>query len=211
MRFEFIDVKKAMYRVTALCRVLEVSRQGDYEWRGRDPSARTKTDSLLSVKIAASHRRSRGTYGSPRIMADLREDGHRVSRKRVARLMRQAGLSGCRPRRYRVTTDSGHENPIADDCVKRDFTPLRPDEVWASDITYVRTWQGWLYLAVIIDLYSRRIVGWAAADHMRNSLVLSALEMAAGQRSVEGWATPRRSSIILTEARSTRARLMLKR
>jgi transposase InsO family protein len=138
------------------------------------------------VKIAAFHKESRGNYGSPRILEDLVADGERVSRKRVARLMRAQGLQGSRPRPFRATTDSDHDDPVANDLVARDFAPDGPDRVWAADITYVRTWEGWLYLAVVIDLWSRRVVGWAVADHMRTELVLKALDMAVGQRSARG-------------------------
>lgn len=186
MRFGFIDAERANYPVAMMCRLLAVSRAGYYEWRGREPSKRAKEDGVLTVKIAASHKRSRGTYGSPRILADLAEEGHRVGRKRVARLMTEQGLAGCRPRRYKATTDSDHADPVAANVVDRDFAPAGLDQVWAGDITYIRTWQGWLYLAVIIDLCSRRVVGWSIADHMRTELILNALNMAVGQRCPEG-------------------------
>ena len=186
MRFAFIRAEKADYPVAMMCRILKVSRAGYYEWLGREPSARAREDQVLKVKIAALHKRSGGTYGSPRIQQDLGEEGHRVSRKRVARLMRGQGLAGCRARRYKATTDSEHADPVAANLVDRDFAPQGPDQVWAGDITYIRTWEGWLYLAVIIDLWSRRVVGWSMADHLRTELVLSALDMATGQRDAEG-------------------------
>lgn len=182
MRFAFIDAERATYPVVTLCRLLEVSRSGFYEWLEREPSACAREDRRLAVKIAAYHRRSRGTYGSPRILRDLQAEGERVGRKRVARLMKEQNIEGCRPRRYRVTTDSAHTEPVAPNLVARDFAPGGPDQVWAADITYIRTWEGWLYLAVIIDLWSRRVVGWSMADHMRTQLALDALEMALGHR-----------------------------
>ncbi len=184
MRFSFILTEKALYPVALMCRLLQVSRSGFYEWVKRGPSKRAKRDAFLKEKIAASHKGSRGTYGSPRVLADLQSDGQRVGRKRVARLMREEGLQGCRPRRFKATTDSEHSMPVAENLVKRDFEPDGPDELWAADITYIRTWEGWLYLAVVIDLWSRRVVGWSMADHMRTELVLGALEMAVGQREL---------------------------
>jgi len=186
VKFGFIDAEKANYPVALMCRFLAVSRAGYYEWKGREPTARGREDEVLKVKIAAIHKRSRGTYGSPRIQVELGEEGHRVGRKRVARLMTEQGLSGCRPRPYKVTTNSDHTDPVAANLVDRDFAPAGPDQVWAGDITYIRTWQGWLYLAVVIDLWSRRVVGWSIADHMRTELVLNALDMAVGQRCPEG-------------------------
>lgn len=186
MRFQFIDAWKALYPLALMCRLLEVSRAGYYEWRGRGRSARAKDDVKLAALLTAAHAASNGTYGSPRLHQDLQEAGHRVSRKRVIRLMQQQGLRGCRPRRYKVTTDSKHQQPVAEDLVERDFSPAGPDEVWVADITYVRTWQGWLYLAVVIDLFSRRVVGWSAAEHMRAELVIDALSKAAGHRNSEG-------------------------
>lgn len=182
MRFSFILAEKAHYPVALMCRLLQVSRSGFYEWAKRGPSKRAQEDAVLKGKIAASHGASRGTYGSPRVHADLRAEGRRVSRKRVARLMREEGLRGCRPRRFKATTDSDHTHPVAGNLVERDFEPSGPDETWAADITCIRTWEGWLYLAVVIDLWSRRVVGWSMADHMRTELVLAALEMAVGQR-----------------------------
>lgn len=186
MRFTFIDAEKANYPVTLMCRLLQVSRAGYYEWRAREASSRARDDQMLKVKIAALHKRSRGTYGSPRIWQDLREEGHQVGRNRVARLMREQGLAGCRPRRYKATTDSEHGEPVAANLVARNFRADGPDQVWVGDITYIRTWEGWLYLAVVIDLWSRRVVGWSSADHMRTELVLSALDMAVGQRNGQG-------------------------
>ncbi len=186
MRFAHIDAEKTRYPVQMMCRSLKVSTSGFYEWRDRDPSERAQRDELLGVKIKAAHKRSRGTYGSPRLRVELAAEGERVSKKRVARLMKQQGLAGSRPRRFRVTTDSNHEHTVAPNLLKRDFSPAAQNMAWVGDITYVWTWQGWLYLAVLIDLWSRRVVGWAVADHMREDLVLDALKMAVGQHDAEG-------------------------
>ena len=182
MRFSFIHAEKAKHSVVALCRILEVSLSGYYAWASRDPSPREREDEVLSTHIRAIHKRSRGTYGSPRIHAQLRREGFDVSRKRVVRLMKEAGIQGVQPKRWRCTTDSDHDLAVAPNLLERDFTVDAPDRVWAADITYIRTWEGWLYLAVILDLYSRRVVGWAADDHMRTELVVEALEMAVHRR-----------------------------
>ncbi len=142
MRFCFIEAEKADYPVRLLCRCLAVSRSGYYAWRERPVSARTKQDARLRVEIAASHSASRRTYGSPRIIRDLREEGHRVSRKRVARLMRELGLEGRRKRRFRVTTDSKHRFPVAPNIVMRDFDVDAPNTAWVTDITYLATLEG---------------------------------------------------------------------
>jgi transposase InsO family protein len=175
-RFRFIEVEKATYPVVRLCRVLNVSASGFYAWVNRPASARAVANAALTERIRAIHTRSRSTYGSPRAHADLREAGP-VGRKRVARLMREAGLVGCRPRGFRRTTIA---DPTAqtDDLVRRAFRPADLDHLWVSDITYVRTDEGWLYLATILDACSRRVVGWSLADHLRAELALDALTMA---------------------------------
>jgi transposase InsO family protein len=175
-RFRFIAVEKASYPVVRLCRVLKVSASGFYAWVRRKPSARAVANAALTERIRAIHTRSRSTYGSPRVHAELREAGP-VGRKRVARLMRQAGLAGCRPRGFRRTTIPD-PSAQAVDLVRRDFRPAEPDRLWVSDITYVRTDEGWLYLAAILDACSRRVVGWSLADHLRTELALDALTMA---------------------------------
>ena len=178
MRFAFIEAEKANYPVTVMCRMLEVSRCGFYAWRGRPESTRSREDRRLLVKIKASHAASRETYGSPRVHRDLREDGETIGRGRVARLMRVAGLRSKRRRRYRVTTDSNHSQPVAANVLERDFTAEASNRKWASDITYVPTRSGWLYLAVVLDLYSRRVVGWAMSTRITRKLALDALRMA---------------------------------
>ncbi len=175
MRFSFIAAKSGDFPITWMCRRLFISTAGYYRWTKRLPSKRARADEQLGPVIRASHAASGGTYGSPRITRDLKAAGKPVGRKRVARLMREHGLVGQTRRRFRRTTDSDHGLPTAANLVARDFNPTAPNAVWAADITYIRTWQGWLYLAVVIDLFSRRVVGWAIADHMRTELVLTAL------------------------------------
>jgi len=181
-RYRFVEAEKAEHRVATLCRVLEVSRAAFYDWSAEPLSSRDVADHELTNRITAIHSRSRETYGAPRIHAQLRADGIRCGRKRVARLMRAAGLQGRARRRFLHTTVS---DPFAviPDLVQRDFTPTGPDQVWVGDITYVRTWEGWLYLAVLLDCFSRRVVGWAMADHLRTELPLAALRMALGNRA----------------------------
>jgi putative transposase len=181
--FGFIAARKTEHSVKTMCRVLEVSRSGFHAWAARDPSARAVADRALSGRIAEIHADSGKTYGSPRVHAELRlEDDVRVGRKRVERLMRQAGLSGMIRRRRGRTTVSVPGIRTAPDLVARDFNPTVINRLWSADITYIRTWEGWLYLASVMDCYSRRIVGWALADHLRAELVVDALEMAVQRR-----------------------------
>jgi len=179
--YAFVEAEKANHRVNAMCRTLKVSKSGFYSWRDRAPSARAKSDAALLEKIVRIHRDSRETYGAPRIHFELRVLGVRCARKRVARLMREIGLFGCggRGRKARTTLRSQTEStPPAPDLVKRNFTPQAPDRLWVADITYVRTWEGWLYLSFVLDTYSRKIVGWSMANNLRTGLVLDALNMA---------------------------------
>ena len=166
-----------------MCRVLEVSTSGYYDWRGRAESRRQKQDRRLVVEIKAIHKESRQTYGSPRIHDELKDRGVRCGRKRVARLMRLHGLRAKQTRRFKATTDSTHTLPVAENVLSRQFTPSAPDVVWAADITYIPTRQGWLYLAVVLDLFSRRVVGWSMHKRLGRSLVLDALQMALRRRS----------------------------
>ena len=187
MRFAFIAVEKASFPVRLLCRVLEVSRAGFYAWQDRAPSPHAQADERLGLEIAAIHAESRQRYGSPRVHAELRARGHRISRKRVARLMCQHGLAGRRRRRSRATTDSCHTLPVASNVLARQFTQPAPDRAWVTDITYIATGEGWLYLAVILDLCSRLIVGWAVSDRIARELTLNALDMAlVRRRPLEG-------------------------
>ena len=180
--FRFIEAERAYLPVALLCRVLGVSRSGYYAWRDRPPSERSRQDAALSGKIREIHKRSRQTYGSPRVHAELRALGSRCSRKRVERLMRQAGLQGCmRGRRRRGTTCPGKRASV-EDLLERKFAATEADRVWVADITYVATGEGFLYLAFILDVYSRRIVGWAMESHLRTELVVDALRMAVWRR-----------------------------
>ena len=187
MRFAFIDVERALYPLRLLCRVLGVSRSGYYAWRVRKPSDRALEDERLRPKVVEAFKVGRGTYGSPRVLSELIDQGFEVGRRRIGRLMRELGLRGISPRKFRVTTDSDHEHPIAQNVLARNFEAQRRNEKWVTDITYIWTSEGWLYLATVMDLYSRRIVGWAMADHMRTELCLDALQMALKQRAnIEG-------------------------
>jgi putative transposase len=178
VKFELIDAQKARFPLSFMCRQLGVSRAGFYAWKRRPESERQKADRALAAEVAAVHQRSRGTYGSPRVHAELRARGHRVSRKRVARLMSQQELAARGRRRFVRTTDSRHAQPVAPNLLERDFSPGQPNSSWATDITYVWTRQGWLYLAVVLDLFSRLVVGWAMGEHIDRHLVLRALDMA---------------------------------
>ena len=180
--YEFVEREKAQHAVTRLCRVLGVSPSGYYAWRQRPPSARAQADAVLREQITVIHAQSRQTYGAPRIHADLRAGGTRCGRKRVARLMRAAGIHGCHRRRTVVTTIRADSSAAAEDLLQRQFVAAAPNQRWTADITYVPTWTGFLYLAVVLDVFSRRIVGWAMADHLRTELVLAALEMALWNR-----------------------------
>ena len=171
-----------MFPVATMCRVLRISRSGYYASAKRLPSLRATRDAALTTQVRASHARSDGTYGAPRIWEDLREAGEHVGQKRVARLMRAAGIVGVHRRRSVHTTRRGAAEVEADDLVKRDFKANAPNELWVADITYVPTWAGFLYLSVVLDAFSRRIVGWAMATHLRTELVLNALNMALQQR-----------------------------
>ena len=177
-----MKVHQAEFKVVTMARVLGVSPSGYYAWLQRAPSQRSQADRLLSAKIETFHRRSDGTYGVPRIHRDLKADGERVGRKRIARLMRQAGLRGVSRRRRIQTTTRDDALQRIPDLVDRKFQAEAPDRLWVADITYIRTWQGFLYLAIVLDVFSRRIVGWAMASHLRTGLVLQALDMALEQR-----------------------------
>ena len=182
MRFAFIEAEKAEFPVELLCEVLKVSRSGFYAWRGRPESSRSREDRRLMLEIASIHTTHKGRYGSPRIQEDMLELGYPMSRKRVARLMRQQELKWRRRKRFRTTTNSNHEFPIAPNLLARNFTAPAPDRAWVGDITYIWTDEGWLYLAAILDVFSRRVVGWAVSDRMTTKLATDALEMALWRR-----------------------------
>ncbi len=182
MKFGFIRRHAREFRVVWMCQALEVSLSGYYAWLSRPKSQRSREDRSLLIEIRAIHRQSRRTYGSPRMYSELRERGHGCGRHRVARLMRQDGLQGTYRRKFRVTTNSQHKWPVAANRLDRRFEVARPDTVWGGDITYVWTREGWLYLAVLLDLCSRRIVGWAMSSRLERRLPQAALEMAIGRR-----------------------------
>jgi putative transposase len=182
VRFAFVEAEKATFPITQSCAVLGVSRAGFYAWRTRPPSARAGADQRLAIEVAAIHAESRQRYGSPRVHFELGQRQQHVGRKRVARLMRAQGLRARAPRRFRTTTDSQHTLPIAPNVLARRFTTPAPNTVWVTDMTYLWTLEGWLYLVVILDLFSRRIVGWAMSERMTRQLALDALTMALTHR-----------------------------
>jgi putative transposase len=184
--YRFIAAEKANYPISLMSRVLGINRQAFHAWERRPPSQRSLEDAFLTERIREIHRAARGVYGARRIHAELRmAEGVRVSRKRVERLMREAGISGLVPRRRGRTTIRVPGVKVADDLVKRDFRPAAPNVLWVADITYLRSWEGWIYLAAVQDAFSRTIVGWAMAEHMRSELVTDALQMALARRRPE--------------------------
>jgi transposase InsO family protein len=186
LRFRFIEQEKAAYPVAVMCRVLAVTRSGYYAWRQRPESTRALRNRALHEEIRLAHTASRGTYGSPRIHRQLVADGHAVGRHRVARLMRRSGLKARCRRRFRTTTQSNHAHPIAENLLERQFAVESRDRAWVTDITYVWTQEGWLYLAVILDLYSRRVIGWSMGTRIDQELTLRALRMAFASRAPKG-------------------------
>ena len=180
-----MSTNQARFRVATMARVLGVSPSGYYAWRRRPPSARARADAELTTRVREIHARSRGTYGAPRIHADLADDGVSVGRKRVARVMRAAGIAGVSRRRGPRTTRRAVRTRPAPDRVERRFEADEPNRLWVADITYVPTSAGFLYLAIVLDVFSRRVVGWALAAHLRTELVIEALEMAIAQRRPE--------------------------
>lgn len=187
-RYRFVEAESRRYSVTQLCRIAQVSRTAYYEWQDGQPSQRERDDAALLAKIKAIHAASDGQYGVPRVLAELQAQGHEVGRKRVTRLMKVAGLRGRRPPRWIRTTTPEPTPPAIPDRVHGQFEAPSPDVLWVGDITYIRTWEGWLYLATVIDVFSRRVIGFALAGHMRASLVCDALTMAVATRggTVEG-------------------------
>ena len=181
--FGLIEAEKATHSVPKLCRLLGVSRSGYYAWRHRPLSERARFDAVLSEKIEMIHRNSRATYGAPRVHAELRSIGIRCGRKRVARLMGQAKLKGCLRGRKMRTTHRLALRQVAPDLVRRNFAVEEPDRLWVADITYVRSKEGFVYLAFILDACSRRVVGWSMATHLRTELVVDALQMAIARRN----------------------------
>lgn len=182
MRFQFIEVHRESFPVARMCQVLNVSRSGYYAWRRRRPGRREMANRELVEKIKAVHAQSHETYGSPRVYRELKAQGVACSENRVARLMRQHGLQARQVKAYKVTTKADETHPVAPNLLDGDFSAARPDEKWLADISYIPTAEGWLYLAAIMDLFSRRIVGWAMASRMTSTLVEDALRMALRQR-----------------------------
>ncbi len=181
--YRIISAERASFPVSVMCEVLGVSRSGYHGWERRVPSDRALSDAWLTSRIKEIHEQARGVYGSRRVAAELRlGDGIQVSRKRVRRLMRRAGISGLVRVKRGKTTIRVPGVRVADDLVDRQFTPAAPNVLWVADLTYLRTWEGWLYLAAVQDTFSRMIVGWAMAEHMRSELVVEALQMALARR-----------------------------
>jgi putative transposase len=183
--YRFIEAERATFPISLSARLLDVSRSGFHAWRRRPPCKRALTDAWLGERIKTIHERSRRTYGSPRVHAELRRQGVHVGRKRVERLMAAAGLSGLHKPRKGRTTIRVQGVRVASDLVERDFNPQRPDRLWASDIKEIRTWEGTLYLASVLDCFSRRVVGWSMRSDMKAELVVEALEMALSRRRPE--------------------------
>lgn len=181
-----MKANQAEYPVTMMCRLLDVSTSGYYAWLKRPPSRRSQEDEILTERIRYYHGLSDGIYGAPRILEDLQDEGIRIGQKRVARLMRSAGLEGVGRRKGVCTTVRKPGAQGAPDLVNRDFSADRPNRLWVADITYIHTWAGFLFLAVVLDAFSRRIVGWSMANHLHTELVLDALQMAVEQRRPEG-------------------------
>ena len=183
MRFRLIEDHRDVWPVRVMCDALSVSPSGFYVWRSRPESPRKTANRELLADIRRVHADHRGRYGAPRIHAELRAEGRIVSRKRVERVMRRHGIRAHAPRRYRVcTTDSKHSLPVAANLLDRNFAAEKPDQIWLADITYIPTGEGWLYLAVILDLFTRKVVGWAMREHMRAELTIAALTMAIQRR-----------------------------
>ena len=182
MRYEFIEAEKANFPVGILCTVLSVGRSGFYAWSTREESKHAREDRQLGVEVRCVFESNRRQYGSPRVHAELRAQGRSVGRHRIARLMRTQGLQARRRRRFVATTDSRHASPMAENIVARRFKAAAKDQVWVGDVTFIATREGWLYLAVLLDLYSRRVVGWAMGERNDEGLTLGALHMALGER-----------------------------
>ncbi|MDE4059829.1 IS3 family transposase [Phaeobacter gallaeciensis] len=178
MSFAFIEAEKASFPISGMCRVLGVSQSGFFAWRGRPACQRQKQDLICLAHIRTAFALSNGTYGSPRMHRDLIDDGHRIGRHRTARLMRENGLVARQKRRFKRTTDSEHAWPVAPNLLAQDFEAEQPDRKWGADISYIWTAQGWLYLAVVLDLHSRRVVGWATSDRLKRGLAVEALRRA---------------------------------
>lgn len=182
MKFDFIAAKEVAFPVATMCRVLGVSPSGYYACKSRPPSKRLADDARVAAEVAAAHKASRGIYGSPRVHRELKAKGLKVGKKRVERLMNEKGLRGRSKKRFVRTTDSKHDDPVAPNVLERRFETTTPNEAWVGDVTYIATAQGWLFLAVLLDLFSRRVVGWATSDTNDTTLALAALDHAVRSR-----------------------------
>ena len=182
MRFEFIQKWRHVWRIETMCRVMEVTTRGFRAWVNRPMSTRARGDMRVLAHIKDQYSQSLGTYGRPRMTAELKEIGLGVGERRVGRLMRINGIRPVRTHRYKVTTDSNHKLGYAENLLDRDFTATAPNQKWAGDISYIWTAEGWLYLAVVLDLHSRRVIGWAVSDRMKRDLAIRAFDMAARLR-----------------------------
>jgi putative transposase len=182
MKYKFIEGHRQKFPTRLMCRALEVSAGGYYQWRRRPPSARQERGEALAAEIKVIHREVKARYGSPRIHAELVARGEPCCVNTVAKLMRQLGVAAKTKRKFRCTTDSNHDRPIAENIVDRQFEPEAPNQVWTADITYIPTREGWLYLAAVEDLYSRQVVGWSMSERIDSRLVVDALEMAVSRR-----------------------------
>ena len=187
MIYRFIENHRSEHAVGRMCRVLGVTRSGYHAWRNRGQSQRARRDAELLLKIRESHRQSKGRYGSPNIHKDLCEQNERTGKKRVARLMREAGIRSKVVKRFKVTTQSKHDLPVAENLLQRDLTAPAPNRVWVSDITYIWTREGWLYLCVVLDLWDRKVVGWSMGERLVADLAVDALGKAVAlRRPAEG-------------------------
>jgi putative transposase len=185
MKYAFIVGHCSEFRVKKMCQVLDVSRSRYYSWRRRCKSSRQMENERLVEKIRESHKMSRSTYGSPRVTKELRANGILCGKNRIARLMRLHGIAAKMKRRFKITTHSRHNLPVAENLVNRQFAVDRPNKIWLSDITYIQTQEGWLYLSAVLDLFNRQIIGWSMNDRLTQDLVLNALEQALGRRKPE--------------------------
>ena len=185
MKFRFISEHVETFTVGRMCKLLNVSRSGFYAWKMRPESRRSRENRVLEDRIRLSHANSHGIYGVPRIYQDLSDDGVRCGKNRVARIMRNAGIRSRTRKKFKATTNSRHNLPVAQNLLDRDFNAKAPDTAWVGDITYIWTDEGWLYLAVLLDLYNREVVGWSADSRMTRQLAIDALEMALGKRQPE--------------------------
>ena len=183
MKYWFMDQHSSEHGVQKMCRIIRASRSGYYRWKKQPQSKRQQENEKILMRIREFHKNSSGAYGSPRITDDLREEGARYGENRVARIMKENAIVGKAKKKFKATTDSKHNLPVAENLLEQNFVSERPNTKWVGDITYVWTMEGWLYLAVIIDLYSRQVVGWAMSDRLKSSFVIEALRQAVGRRN----------------------------